>query len=70
MFHSCKGRAPNHTTKMGNKREKIKKAKESGKIQDQSMANEIENEMTSEGQEANEIEYGKTSANPETDVIM
>ena len=62
MFHSCKGRAPNQTTKIGNKREKIKITKESGKIQDQSMANEIENEMTSEGQEANEIEYGKTSA--------
>ncbi|XVE77920.1 hypothetical protein DITRI_Ditri13aG0103000 [Diplodiscus trichospermus] len=45
----------------------MKKAKESGKIQDQSIADEIENEMNPQGQEPNEIEYGKISAYDETD---
>ncbi|XP_022771273.1 patellin-4-like isoform X2 [Durio zibethinus] len=59
------GKSPKPNSEMGKKREKINKAKESGKSQDQNMADEIEKEMSPEVQEANEIEYGKCSANQE-----
>lgn len=62
MFHSCKRRATNQTMKKGNNREKVK----GGKSQDESMAKEIENEMTLHFQGANEIGYGNESANRET----
>ncbi|XVF32390.1 hypothetical protein REPUB_Repub17cG0078100 [Reevesia pubescens] len=52
---------------MGKKKEKINKAKGNGKIQDQNMANEIDNDLTPECQDVNEKENGKNSSNEETD---